>query len=103
MGFKKALIENKLNNPEDAFHYLDGCDFIGRFEHLNEDFDILCERFVWEKRVLGCLNASSHDDYRIYYDNEMIDFIYDKHITTIAKFGYTFENRNGLSEKPYLR
>ena len=91
-GFEKSLLTNTIDSGQrDAMWYLDGCDCIGRFERLQDDFDGICDILGVEHRTVGKINASKHDDYRTYYTPEMIDHVAEKHKRTIELFGYTFE------------
>ena len=102
-GFEKSLLTGILgvNNPpwnapelnmtNDAMTWLEGCDFIGQFEWLQQDFDHICEVIKIDKRELPHTNKSNHEDYRKYYTQEMVDFVADAHKDTIEAFGYTFE------------
>ena len=101
-GFEKCLLtgilgENfppwdnpKLNMTNDAMTWLHGCDAIGRYEKLQEDFDSICRMGNLDPVKLPHTNSSRHDDYRSYYTQEMIDFVAEKHKRTIELFDYTF-------------
>lgn len=102
-GFEKCLLTGVLgeNNPpwdrpeldmtNDAMTWLEGCDFIGRFERLQEDFDIICEILKIGQRDLPHTNSSKHTDYRQYYTPEMVEYVAKTHKQTIERFGYTFD------------
>jgi hypothetical protein len=64
-------------------------DFIGRFENLSEDFDVIRNKLKISAK-LPKLNATSHGSYRDAYDNEMIDFVYKYCKRDIKEFGYEF-------------
>jgi hypothetical protein len=105
LGFEKCLLTGILgiNNPpwdrpelnmtNDAMTWLEGCDFIGQYEKLQEDFDFICKVLKLGQRDLPHTNSSKHDDYKKYYTQEMIDYVADTHKRTIDLFGYTFDNR----------
>lgn len=58
--FKEWLMHGQSTWPEGGppiqrkpqAWWLDGCDFVGRFEHLQEDFDELCDLVGAERRTL---------------------------------------------------
>jgi len=102
-GFEKCLLTSILgiNNPpwdrpelnmtNDSMTWLEGCDYIGRYENLQEDFDTICRIIGLEQKQLPHTNSSNHIDYREYYTPEMVDYVAGTHKETIDRFGYTFE------------
>jgi hypothetical protein len=90
-GFKHVLLNACLDTGQkDAMWYLDGVDDIGRFESFQKDFDRICEKIGVPKSNLPRKNASTHNSYREYYDQEMIDHVAKAHRHTIEQFGYNF-------------
>ena len=90
-GFERCILDWNLDSGQiDALWYLDGCDYIGKFESLQTDFDEICDHLKIVRRVVGKINQSVHDDYRKYYTDEMIEIVSEKHKKTIEKFNYTF-------------
>lgn len=78
-------------------------DFVGRYETLEADFDLVCQRLNI-KASLPCLNKSKHRDYREYYNNRTRKLV-EKHFQDdIALFGYTFDSYQSqiASEKFFL-
>lgn len=71
----------------------------GRFENLVDDlFDQLDKHGVQlDKRIKKDVkkkpkfNTSKHDDYRTYYDSELVDLVAKRETLFIEKFGYAFE------------
>ena len=64
-------------------------DFVGRFERLEDDF----RRVASALRVragLPHVNASQHQHYRHYYDDELRRLVARKYERDIAAFGYVF-------------
>lgn len=66
-------------------------DMIGRFEHLEEDFKMIC-------KILGCSavlphlkRSSNKNDYRKHYDAATIGLIAQWFAEDIGQFGYGFE------------
>jgi len=105
MGFEKWLLEHRMflaedidyNDPvrmqeRDQYWWLEGCDFVGQFERLEEDASFLQKKLKTRPAELSKWNPSQHRDYRTYYTPEMVDFVAEKHKTTIDRIGYDFEN-----------
>lgn len=96
-GFRETLLNTKRTGvlmdtgQIDAWSYLEGCDFVGRFERFQKDFDYICEIIGVGKTNLKKMNASIHDHYTTYYDDETIEFVAKTHATTIERFNYTFK------------
>lgn len=67
-------------------------DFILRFESLQEDYRILCEKIDIEYKQLPVVNKSKRKNYREYYDNDerLINLIKDKYQKEINFGNYEF-------------
>ena len=65
-------------------------DFIGRFEMIQDDFDIVCDRLEQKPRKLGHSFRTHHKPYWEYYDDESRRFIAKKYKKDIEYFGYKF-------------
>ena len=90
-GFEKSVLNWTIGpNKQDAMYWLDGCDFIGRFESLQSDFNQICRMIGYPEIQLQVENKSNHSDYRDYYTRDMIDVVAEKHRQTIELFDYTF-------------
>ncbi|AMQ65973.1 sulfotransferase [Stenotrophomonas phage vB_SmaS-DLP_6] len=68
-----------------------GVDFTGRYEHLQRDFDHVCDVIKHPRTILPLRNRSKHDDYRTYYTPDLVDRVAELYKRDIAAFGYTFE------------
>jgi len=64
-------------------------DFICRFENLNNDFSVLCEK-LGRNATLPHINSSKHGNYREYYDDDTIEIIAKSFSRDIEKFVYKF-------------
>jgi hypothetical protein len=68
-------------------------DAIGRVEDMQADYDRICARIGIPARALDRVNATSHRDYRTYYDRALIDGVAARYAIDLDLFGYTFEGR----------
>jgi len=66
-------------------------DFIGRFENLQKDFDLVCDKIGMPKKVLPKINQSKHDHYTTYYNKKTKNIIAQKFKDDIEYFGYVFD------------
>ncbi len=64
-------------------------NFIGRFENLQEDFLIVCNRLSL-RASLPHLKSSSHDQYRGYYDGETKSLVAEHFKADLDMFRYEF-------------
>ena len=67
-------------------------DFIGRFENLQKDFDIVCNKVNLSPQKLPIKNKSQYKDYHYteYYDSETRKIVAEKYAKDIEYFGYKF-------------
>jgi hypothetical protein len=67
-----------------------GCDFIGRFENLQEDFNLACEKIGIIPEKLRQKNKTKHKPYWKYYDDETTARVGELYQEDIKRFGYKF-------------
>jgi hypothetical protein len=65
-------------------------DFVGRFENLQSDFDLVCSRLRIEPRSLQHVYSSKHAHYADYYSDENRKIVEQLYAIDIATFGYRF-------------
>ena len=92
-SFKRYLLEGIADNGIrfEAMYFLAGCDFIGRYENLQSDWDYILDRLNMPAQTLPHLNQCGDDDYQNHYDNEMIDHIVQNHNNDIQYGRYSYE------------
>ncbi|RLA18258.1 MAG: sulfotransferase [Gammaproteobacteria bacterium] len=66
--------------------------FVGRFENLTEDLNIICERVGVEPTALSNVNPTVHktEAYAYYYTDETRDIVARLYREDIDRFGYEF-------------
>lgn len=95
-GDKKATgsFEQYLNEVDPftlkQHNVVRGCMYIGRFERLQEDFDIICTKINIPQRHLQHRNASHHKPYQQVYTKTSKDIISEKCAEDIEHFGFSF-------------
>lgn len=71
-------------------HWFEGgdIDFIGKMEHLNNDFETVCNKIGIPRCKLEKKNQSEHDHWTKYYDGEIADLVFDYYRMDFETYGY---------------
>ena len=85
MKYGKITIQSDLLNAENA-----EMDFIGKFENIQEDFNTICDKIGMNRITVPHKNASHHEPYQNYYDDEVKDYMKIKTKSDIERFNYKF-------------
>jgi len=64
-------------------------DFVGRFENLESDFGVVCER-LHRTAALPHIMKSQHEHYRSYYNETTKNIVATRFAADIERFGYCF-------------
>ena len=72
-------------------------DFIGRVEHLQADYDRICDRIGVPSIELERVNESSHRDYREYFDEEIVAMVSKLYRADLELFDYAFDRHAAIA------
>ena len=92
-NFKKCMARwnqvEWLCDKEGAIHV----DFIGRFERLQKDFNVICTKLNIGPFKLPHVYKTRHKHYSTYYDDETKDFVSHYFKKDIETLNYKFESK----------
>lgn len=95
MGTYRAYwIEWHCIMPQLQHLLLDGipiADHVCRFEHLDEDFDVIRKRLARPDLRLPHLNQSSRGPYREHFTRELQDIAFERFAADFEYFGYGYD------------
>lgn len=96
LGFKftfKSFFNStvfKTHHKPQSYFINKNIDFIGRFENLQGDFNLVCEKLGIESKQLPHENKTSHKHYTEWYTDENKKLVQDKYSEDIETFNYKF-------------
>lgn len=70
-------------------------DFIGYFEKLSEDYQVICDRLGIGQSLTFENRTVEKEDYRSYYNPRTIEIVAEVYRRDIELFGYSFEAKKG--------
>jgi hypothetical protein len=65
-------------------------DYVGRYENLQESYDVICERIGLSKTELNKKNSSEHSRYTKYYDDDLQQKVAEFYKEDLRLFSYDF-------------
>ena len=80
----KTLSETFIENNKNIM------DYIIKFENLQNDFDLLCDKIGIERMILPHENGTLHNHYSNYFDEETKEIFFKKYKKDIEYFGYKY-------------
>ena len=92
-NLKEFLLKTKTSTDVWDWSQVDltsGCDFIGKYENLQKDFDTICEKIGIPQQELPHTNSQERKHYTEYYDDETRSIVAEKYAKDIEYFGYKF-------------
>lgn len=96
LSFQKWLLNPTLAPHEDQSilkleSQLQEMDFIGRFENLQKDFDVICDAIKAPKKPLPHLYGSKKKDYKQFYNDKSRKVVEDLFSEYMEYFHYFFD------------
>lgn len=67
-------------------------DFVGKFENIQDDFNLLCKKLNFKNCRLPLINQTPHRHYSEYYNDENKNLVAIKHAIDVDYFDYKFNN-----------
>jgi hypothetical protein len=89
-SFKQFLCKIKLSDKYGLQHtWVEGCDFVGKYENLQNDFDYVCSQLKIKKAKLLELNKDIKKSiYENVYCKETRDYVNQNYYEDFEKFNY---------------
>ena len=98
--YLKKATERAANNPHYPFkwpsmkEFMAGVNVIGRFENLQEDFNLICEKAgIPPGELPHAKKSKARPHYSEFYNEKSAEIVYDLLRADIDYFGYSFERK----------
>ena len=90
---KSEAVDRHFAPQVHSFRYqgVQFCDFIGRYEYLDTDWDIVARRVGLPLRIRDHYHATDRDHYSRYYNEATKQVVADLYAEEIEALGYEFE------------
>jgi hypothetical protein len=75
-------------------HETEVLDFVGKFENLQKDFNVVCKKIGVPACTLPLTNTSNHKPYQAYYDDESRRVIEQEYNRDIKELGYSYDSNS---------
>jgi len=73
------------------YNVVKNCSYIGRFEHLQEDFNTACDLIGIPNKILPQVWKTKHRLYKTYFTKEHINIVENAFCGDIEMFGFDFD------------
>ena len=76
---------------QSVFNFIDRpVDFIGKYENIQADFNVVCDHIGLIRLPLECKNSSNHEHYSAYYNTRSKKIVEKMFARELEEFGYKF-------------
>lgn len=90
--FKKSETLQQWLHFRSVFDFIDGpIDFIGKYENLQHDFNVVCNIIGLPHTTLNHINSSAHGHYSQYYNSSSKKIVEKIFCRELDEFDYAFE------------